>query len=43
MKMRSMASWKKTFINVFAIYGAAYAGLIGESDILEEETWLGIG
>jgi hypothetical protein len=42
MKLQAI-KLKKTFMNVVAVFGAVYAGLVNEIDVLEEETWLGIG
>jgi len=41
--MKTLTSLKQTVGNAFAIFGAVYAGMAAEIDILEEENWLGIG
>ena len=43
MKVQALTSLNEKFRNAFAVFGAVYAGMVSEIDILEEENWLGIG
>ena len=43
MKVQTVTGLKEKFKNAFAVFGAVYAGMVSEIDILEEENWLGIG
>ena len=43
MKIHAIDNLKEKFRNAFAVFGAIYAGMVSEIDILEEENWLGIG
>ena len=43
MKVQTFTGLKEKFRNAFAVFGAVYAGMVSEIDILEEENWLGIG
>ena len=43
MKVQALTSLTEKFRNAFAVFGAVYAGMVSEIDILEEENWLGIG
>jgi len=43
MKLQAIGNLKEKFRNAFAVFGAVYAGMFNEIDILEEENWLGIG
>ena len=43
MKVQTFTGLKEKFKNAFAVFGAVYAGMVSEIDILEEENWLGIG
>ena len=43
MKVQTLTGLKQKFKNAFAVFGAVYAGMASDIDILEEENWLGIG